>query len=53
MRVDFVTSIAVCCSVASLVVAPHARVSPPDACSLLTAQQINGAMGVDMGRRER
>ena len=40
MRIEF---IALVCSVASLVM------SPPDACSLLTAQQINGAMGVDMG----
>lgn len=45
MRIDFATSIAVVCSIVSLF-----AVSPPaDACSLLTAQQINGAMGVDMG----
>jgi len=44
MRVEFATSIAIVCSVASLVVVP-----PADACSLLTASQISGAMGVDMG----
>lgn len=43
MRAELATSIAVVCTVASLVVAS------PDACSLLTSQQINGAMGVDMG----
>jgi len=48
MRVEFVASLAVICSVASLAVVRPARVSP-DACSLLTAPQINGAMGVDMG----
>lgn len=49
MGIELGTSIAVVCSVASLVVLPPARLSPPDACSLLTAQQIKGAMGVDMG----
>src|SRR4029077_3895159 len=50
MRIEFATSIAVLCSVASLVVVPPVRMSsPPDACSLLTAPQISGAMGVDMG----
>ena len=43
MRLELATSIALVCSVASLLIVP------PDACSLLTAQQINGAMGVDMG----
>ena len=38
------TCIAVVCSIASFVVLP-----PPDACSLLTAPQVSGAMGVDMG----
>jgi hypothetical protein len=50
MRVEFATSIAITCSVASLVVVPPARMSPPaDVCSLLTAPQISGAMGVAMG----
>lgn len=43
MRVELATPIAVVCAVVSLVVVP------PDACSLLTAQQVSGAMGVDMG----
>jgi len=49
MRIELATFIAIVCSVASLVVVPPTRISPPDACSLLTAQQINGAMGLDMG----
>lgn len=49
MRVEFATSIAIVCSLASLVVMPRTQVSGTDACSLLTVQQINGAMGVDMG----
>ena len=49
MRIELGTSIAVVWSVASLVVVPPARILPPDACALLTAQQINSTMGVDMG----
>jgi len=50
MRVHFTTSLAVLGSLTSLIVVRPARMSPvADACSLLTAQQISGAMGVDMG----
>lgn len=49
MRAAFITPVVVC-SALSLAFTSSARPPlPPDPCSLLSASEINGAMGVDMG----
>jgi hypothetical protein len=50
MRATFIRPVAVVCSALSLAFASPARPPlPPDPCSLLSASEINGVMGVDMG----
>ena len=50
MRAAFTTPVVVVCSALSFAFAASARpLLPPDPCSLLSASEINGVMGVDMG----